>query len=52
MEKILSMVDKTAPSKDPRIKNNTQDWFDDEVAMSIKLWEKHLQQFKSTKIAY
>ena len=34
VEKILSVVDKIAPFKDLRIKNNTQDWFDDE---SLKL---------------
>ena len=50
MEKILTVVDKTAPSKDLRIKNNTQDWFDDEVAKAIKLREKRLKQFKSTKL--
>ena len=34
VEKILSMVDKIAPFKDLRIKNNTQDWLDDN---SLKL---------------
>ena len=50
MEQILSVVDKIAPFKDLRIKNNTQDWFDDEVAKAIKLREKRLKQFKSTKL--
>ena len=50
VEKILSVVDKIAPFKDLRIKNNTQDWFDDEVAKAIKLREKRLKQFKSTKL--
>ena len=50
VEKILSVVDKTAPFKDLRIKNNTQDWFDDEVAKAIKLREKRLKQFKSTTL--
>ena len=50
VEKILSVVDKTAPFKDLRIKNNTQDWFDDEVAEAIKLREKRLKNFKSTKL--
>ena len=44
------MVNKTAPFKDLRIKNNTQDWFDDEVAKAIKLRKKCLKQFKSTKL--
>ena len=50
VDKILSMVDKIAPFKNLRIKNNTQDWFDEKVAKAIKLWEKHLKQFKSTKL--
>ena len=50
VEKILSVVDKIAPFKDLRIKNNTQDWFDDEVAEASKLGEKRLKHFKSTKL--
>ena len=46
LEKILkSLVDKIAPFKVLRIKNNTQDWFDDEIAKAIKLTEKCLKQF-------
>ena len=50
VEKILKVVDKFAPFKDLRVKNNTQDWFDDEVYEAIKLREKHLKLFKSTKL--
>ena len=51
MEKIFNVVDKIAPFKDLRIKNNTQDWFDDKVARAIKIErEKRLKQFKSTKL--
>ena len=50
VEKILSLVDKIAPFKDLRIKNNTQDWFDNKVAEAIKLREKRLKHFKSTKL--
>ena len=46
-ENILSVVDKIASFKDLRIKNNTQDWFDDKVAKAIK----RLKQFKSTKFS-
>ena len=48
--KILSVVDKIGPFKDLRIKNNTEDWFDDEVAEAIKLREKCVKHFKSTKL--
>ena len=50
VEKILSVVDKIAPFKDLRIKNNLQYWFDDKVAKAIKLREKRFKQFKSTKL--
>ena len=50
VEKILNVVDKIASFKDIRIKNNTQDRFDDEVAKAIKLRKKRLRQFKSTKL--
>ena len=43
------MVNKIASVRDLRIKNNTQDWFDDEVTKAIKLRKKCLKQFKSTK---
>ena len=32
VEKNLSVIDKMALFRDVRIKNNTQDWFDDQVA--------------------
>ena len=50
VEKILSVVDKITPFKDLRIKNNTQDCFDDEVTKAIKLRGKCLNQFKLTKL--
>ena len=50
VEKILSMVNKITPFKDLRIKNNTQDWFDDKVAKVIQLREKRFKQLKSTKL--
>ena len=50
VEKILSAVDKIAPFKDRRIKNNTQDWLDDEVAEAFKLREKCLKTFTLTKL--
>ena len=50
VEIILSVVDKIAPFKDLRVKNNTQDWFDDKVTEAIQLKEKHLKHFKSTKL--
>ena len=50
VKKILSVVDKIAPFKVLRVKNNTQEWFDREVAEAIDLRDKHLKHFKSTKL--
>ena len=50
VEKILSVVDKSAPFKDLRMKHNTQDWFDEKAAKVITLREKRLKQFKSIKL--
>ena len=50
VEKILSVVDKIAPFKVLRVKNNTQEWFDSEVAEAIDLRDKRLKHFKSTKL--
>ena len=50
VEKISSVVDKIASFKDQRIKNNTQDWFDNDVTKAIKLREKRFKQLKSTKL--
>ena len=49
VERIVSVVDKIAPFKDLIIKNNTQDWFDDEVAEAINSREKRLKHIKSTE---
>ena len=50
VEKILSVVDKIAPFKVLRVKNNTQEWFDSGVAEAIDLRDKRLKHFKSTKL--
>jgi len=50
VDKILKVVDKVAPFKDLRIKNNTQDWFDEEITEAIKIREKRLKQLKSTRL--
>ena len=50
VKKILSVFDKIAPHKVLRVKNNTQDWFDSEVAESINLRDKPLKRFKLTKL--
>ena len=50
VEKILSVVDKIAPFKVLRVKNNTQECFDSEVAEAVDLRDKRLKHFKSTNL--
>ena len=50
VEKNTTVIDKVASYKEVRIKNNTQDLFDDEVAEAIKLREKCLKRFTLTKL--
>ena len=38
-----------APIKETRIKNNSQDWFDNEIAEKIKLRNKLFKKFKTSK---
>ena len=38
-----------APTKEIRIKNKTQEWFDNEIAEALKLTEKYFKKFKNFK---
>ena len=40
-KKISDAIDNVAPIKTLRIKNNSQDWFDSEIAEAITLREKY-----------
>ena len=50
MGNFLRVVDNIALFEDLRIKNNNQDWFDDEVTEAIKLRQKRLKHLKSLKL--
>ena len=39
LNKISDTIDRVAPIKEIRIKNNTQEWFDNEIAEAIKIRE-------------
>ena len=39
-----------APMKQAKIKNNTQEWFDEEVADKINIREKYFKKFKKSKL--
>ena len=52
--KISDTIDNVAPIKKNRIKNKTQEWFDKEIAETIKTREKYFKKFKKSnlQIAY
>ena len=46
----MKVINTIAPSKEIRIKNNNQEWFDREVADLIHVWEKLFLKFKKSKL--
>ena len=47
MSKISKIIDDVAPIKRKRIKNNSQEWFDGEIAEKIAIRDKNLKKFKN-----
>ena len=39
-----------SPTKEIRIKNNTRDWFDNEITEAINITEKYFKQFKKSNL--
>ena len=39
-----------SPTKEIRIKNNTRDWFDNEITEAINIREKYFKQFKKSNL--
>ena len=50
LNKILDTIDNIAPIKEIRIKNDTQEWFDNQVAETIKTREKFFKKLKKNQI--
>ena len=49
LQLIISVIDKLAPLKEIRVRNNTQEWMDEEVLEGIRIRDKLLSKFKKTK---
>ena len=49
-DKLLSAIEKISPSKEVRIKNNNQEWFDGEVLEKIKERDKLFRKYKKSKL--
>ena len=50
LNKLMKVVNEIAPSKEIRIKNNTQEWFDREIAELIHACKKLILKFKKSKL--
>ena len=44
------MIDKVAPIKERRVKQNSQEWFDGEIADEIENRDKLFKKFKKSKL--
>ena len=49
IQKIMSEIDKVAPTKERQVKQNSQEWFDREIADKIKNCDK-LLKFEKSKL--
>ena len=50
LQLISSVIDEIAPMKEIRVRNNTQEWMDEEVLEGIKIRDKLLSKFKRTNL--
>ena len=48
--KVTSVIDKIAPTKEIRVKNNSRDWFDAEINEEIERRDKLLARFKKSRL--
>ena len=46
----MNVIDKVAPLKERRVKQNSQEWFDGEIADEIKNRDKLFKKFKKSKL--
>ena len=50
IQKVMGVIDLVAPIKLRRIKQNSQEWFDGEVAEKISVCDKLFKKFKKSKL--
>ena len=50
IKKLLNVIDNVAPWKTARIKNNTPEWFDQDIYQKIKIRRKAFKKFKKSKL--
>ena len=47
---IMNVVDKVAPMKERRVKQNSQAWFDGEIVDEIRNHDRLFKKFKKSKL--
>ena len=52
IQKIMSVIDKVTPIKERRVKQNSQEWFDEEIVDEIKSRGKLFKELKRIKITH
>ena len=50
IQKIMNVIDKVTPMKERRVKQNSQEWFDGEIADEIKNRDRLFKKFKKSKL--
>ena len=50
IQKIMNVIDKVAPLKERRVKQNSQEWFDGKIGDEIKNRRKLFRKFKKSKL--
>ena len=48
--KITNIIDEIAPIKEMYVKNNTEEWVDEETFEAIRVRDKKYQRFKRTRL--
>ena len=50
IQKVMGVIDLVAPIKSRRIKQNSQEWFDSEIAEKISVRDKLFMKFQKSKL--
>ena len=50
IQKVNSVIDEIAPVKEMCIKNNTEEWVDEEIFEAIRVRDKKYKRFKRTRL--
>ena len=52
IKKVNSIIDEIAPVKEMCVKNNTEEWINEETFEAIRVRDNKYQRFKRTRLSY